>query len=66
MQKIWLWTVLGCNSDGRESVISRQRIKGDIVDSNGEGEESGSRVRSRIRVTCSIKIMGEIGLQLEF
>ena len=41
MQKIWLWTEFGCNSDVRASVRSSQRIKGVIVDSNGEGEESG-------------------------
>ena len=45
---------------------SSQRIKGVIVDSNGEGEESGSRFRSRVRFMCSIRSMGEIGLQLEF
>ena len=40
MQKIWIWTKLGCISDVRSS----QRIKGVVVDSNGEGEESGSGV----------------------
>ena len=45
---------------------SSQRNKGVIVESNGDGEESGSRVRSRVRNMCSIRSMGEIGLQLEF
>ena len=45
---------------------SSQRIKGVIVDSNGEGEDSASRVRSTIRVMCSIRSTGEIALQLEF
>ena len=66
MKKIWLQTILGYNSDVRASVRSSQRIKGVIVDSNGEGEESGSRVRSRVRVICSIRSTGEIGLKLEF
>ena len=44
MQKILLWTVLGCHSDMRVSVRSSQRIKAVIVDSNGEDEESGSGV----------------------
>ena len=66
MQKIWLWTELGCNSDVRASVRSSQRIKGVYVDSNSEVEESGSRVRSGVRVMCSIRCMGWIGLQLEF
>ena len=59
MQKIWLWTELGCNSDLRASVRSSQRIKGVIVDSNGEGEESDSRVRSRDRVSisCTVRTM---------
>ena len=48
MQKIWLWTQLGCNSDVRASVSSSQRIRGVIADSNGESEESGSRVRSMV------------------
>ena len=43
-----------------------QRIKGVIVYSNGGGEESGSRVRSRFRVMCSIRSTGEIGLLFEF
>ena len=47
-------------------MTSSQRIKGVKVDSNGEGEESGSRFRSRVRFMCSIRSMGEIGLQLEF
>ena len=55
-----------CNSDVRASVRSSQRIKGVIVDSNGEVGESGSRVRSGVTVMCSIRSMGEIGLQLEF
>ena len=55
MQKIWLCTELGCNSDVRASVTSSQTIKGVIVDSNGEGEESGTRVRSRVRVMCSVR-----------
>ena len=50
MQKIWLWTELGFNSDVRTSVRSSQRFKGVIVDSNGECEESGSRVISRFMV----------------
>ena len=40
-----------------------QRIKGVIVDSNGEGEESGSGVRCRFKVMCAIRSMGELGLQ---
>ena len=47
MQKMWLWTELGCNCDVSTSVRSSQRFKGVIVDSNGECEESGSRVISR-------------------
>ena len=35
------------------SVKSSQRIKDIIVDSNGEGVESGSRVQSRVRVMHS-------------
>ena len=66
MQNIWLWTELGCNSDVRASVRSCQRIKGGRDYSNGESEESDSRVRSRVRVICSIRITGDIGLQLEF
>ena len=48
MQIIWLWTELGCNSGLWAIVRLSQRIKGVIVDRNGEGEESGSRVRSRV------------------
>ena len=66
MKKIWLRTELGCNSDVRTSVRSSQRFKGVIVDSNGECEESGSRVISRFMVMCSIRSTGEIELQLEF
>ena len=44
---------------------SNQWIKGVIVDRNAEGEESVSRVRSRVRVMCLIRSTGEIGLQLE-
>ena len=66
MQKIWLRTELGCNSDVRLSVTSSQRIKGGLVESNSEGEESGSRVRSRVRVMCLISSTGEIGLPLQF
>ena len=66
MQKIWLWTELACNSDVKASVRLSQRIKGVTVDSNGECEETGSRVRSRVRVVCSISGTGDIGLQLEF
>ena len=62
-QKICLWTELGCNSDVRTSVRLSQMIKGVIVDSNGEGEESGSGVRCRVKVMCAIRSMGEIGLQ---
>ena len=32
MQKIWLWTVLGFNSDVSASVKSSQKIKGIIVE----------------------------------
>ena len=49
MQKIWLQTELGCNSYVREYERSSQGIKGVIVDSSGEGEESDSRDRSRVR-----------------
>ena len=66
MHKIWLWTELGCSSDVRASLRLSQRIKGVIVDSKGEVEESGSRVRSGIRFMYSIRSMGEIGLRLEF
>ena len=45
---------------------SSQRIKGVIVDRNSEGEESASRVRSRIILMFSIKSMDKRGLQLEF
>ena len=38
MQNIWLWTELWCNSDVRVCVRSSHRIKGVIVESNGEGE----------------------------
>ena len=66
MPKIWFWTELGCNSNVMLSVKSSQRIKGILVDNNGEGEESGSSLRFRVRVMCSIRSTGEIGLQLEF
>ena len=66
MQIIWLWTELGCNSDVRATERSSKKIKGVIVDSSGEGEESASRVRSRVWVMCSIRRTGEIGLQFEF
>ena len=66
MQKIWLWTDLGCISDVRASEKSSQRIKKVIDDCNSEGEESGSRVRSMVRVMCSIRSTGEIRLHLEF
>ena len=49
MQKIWIRTELGCNSDLRASVRSNQSIIG-VVDSKGEGEASGSMVRSRVRL----------------
>ena len=45
---------------------SSQRIMVVTVVSKGEGEESGSRLRYRVRVICSIRCKGEIGLQLEF
>ena len=44
---------------------SNQSIIG-VIDSKGEGEASGSRVRSRVRVMCLIRCSGERGLQLEF
>ena len=66
MHKIWLETELGCSSDVRVSVRSNQRIKGVIADSNAEVEESCSRVRSRVRVMCLIRSMGEKCLRLEF
>ena len=66
MQIISLWTELGCNSELSASVRSSQRIKGVIVDNNGEGEQSGSRVRSRVRIMCSTRSTSEIRLQLEF
>ena len=50
----------------RVSVRSSQRIKGVIVESKGELEESGSLVRSRFRVMCSIRSTGDIGLQINF
>ena len=40
---------------------SSQSIKGVIDDSNGEGEESGARVRSKVRFMCSISSTSEIG-----
>ena len=66
MKKIGLRTELGCNSDVSTSVRSFQCFKGVIVDSNGECEESGSRVISSFMVMCSIRCTGEIVLQLEF
>ena len=48
------------------SVRSSQKIKGFIVESSGEGEEPGSRVRSMIRVMCLIRSTVEIGFQLEY
>ena len=63
MQKIWLWTELRCNSDVNVRVSSSNMIKEVIVDNNGEGEESGSSVRSRVRVRCSIRSLHDIGLQ---
>ena len=62
----WLWTELGCNSNVSASVSSSHMIKEVIVDNNGEGEESGSRIRSRVRVRFTIRSMGDIRLQLEF
>ena len=56
MQKIWLWTEFAKNSELSVSVRSSQKIKGVIVNSKGEGEESGSRVRYRFRVMCSISV----------
>ena len=44
---------------------SNQSIIG-VIDSKGEGEASGSRVRSRVRVMCLIRCSCERGLQLEF
>ena len=66
MQKIWIWTELGCNSDVWACVRSCQKNKAVIDDSSGESEESGSRVRSRVRVMCLRRSTGEIELQLEF
>ena len=66
MRKIWLWIEIGCNSDLSASVRSNQRINILILDSSGVVEESGSRVRPRVRVMCSKKSTGEIGLQLGF
>ena len=63
MQKIWLWTELGCISDVRASVRSSQRIKRVTVDINGECEVTGSSVRSRVRVMCSIRVSGELGFR---
>ena len=64
LQKIWLWTELGCNSELRVSVRSSQRTKGVIVDSNREGEGSGEvRVTSMMKVKCHILATG-IGLAL--
>ena len=37
---------------------------GFIGDSNVEGEESASRIRSRVRIMCSIRSTGERRLQL--
>ena len=45
---------------------SSHRIKGVIVDINGEGELSVPCVGSKVRVRCSIRSTGEIGLQLDF
>ena len=66
MHKIWLWTELGSNSDVRASTRLSERIKGVIVDSNGELKEPGSRVRSRVRIMCSISSTREIAMQIEF
>lgn len=33
---------------------------------NGEGEVSGSGVRTRVRISCMVWSMGKIGLHLEF
>ena len=66
MHKIWLWTELGSNSDVRASARLSERIKVVIVDSNGELKELGSRVRSRVRIMCSISSTSEIGMQIEF
>ena len=63
MQKIWLWTELGCISDVRASVRSSQRIKRVTVDINGECEVTGSSIRSRVRVMCSIRVSGELGFR---
>ena len=38
---------------------------GFIDDSNGEGEASASRIRSRVRIMCSIRSTGERRLQLK-
>lgn len=43
MQKIWLWTELGCNSDVRASVRSSHRIKGVIVDSPSRVQQPDPR-----------------------
>ena len=45
---------------------SSHRIKGVVVDINGEVELSGPRVLSRVSVRCLIRSTGEIGLQLDF
>ena len=66
MQKIWLWTELGWNSDVSASGSSNHMIKEPTVGNNGESEESGSSIRSRVRVRCSIRSTGDIAVQLEF
>ena len=48
------------------SVRSSHRIKGVIVEINGEGDVSGPWDESRDRVRCSIRITGLIRLHLDF
>ena len=66
MQKMWLWTKLWCHSDVSASVSSSHMIKEVIVCNNGEREESGTRVKSRVWIRYNVKSKGDIGLQLEF
>ena len=42
---------------------SSQKIKGVAVDINGECEVTGSSIRSRVRVMCSIRVSGELGFR---
>jgi len=48
MRYIWLWKELGSSSDVRANVRLSRRVKGVIVDINGEGELSDPWVGSTV------------------